>query len=45
MFERFTRSARSVVVLAQEHARTLGAAEIGTAHLLIGVCGTEGPSA
>ena len=42
MFERFTQSARAVVVLAQEHARTLGATEIGSAHLLIGVCETRG---
>ena len=42
MFERFTQPARAVVVLAQEHARALGATEIGSAHLLIGVCETEG---
>ena len=45
MFERFTRLARAVVVLAQEHARMLGAEEVGSVHLLIGVCETEGPGA
>ena len=45
MFERFTRPARAAVVLAQEHARTLGAEEVGSVHLLIGVCTTEGPGA
>jgi ATP-dependent Clp protease ATP-binding subunit ClpA len=43
VFERFTRPARAVVVLAQEHARMLGAQETGSAHLLIGVCAVEGP--
>ncbi|MFZ2529978.1 MAG: Clp protease N-terminal domain-containing protein [Rhodococcus sp. (in: high G+C Gram-positive bacteria)] len=37
MFERFTDSARSAVVTAQTEARTLGADEIGPAHLLLGV--------
>lgn len=45
MFERFTQPARAVVVLAQEHARMLGAAEVGSVHMLIGVCETEGPGA
>lgn len=35
MFERFTDPARRVVVLAQEEARRLGHATIGTEHLLI----------
>ena len=37
MLERFTRSARVAVVLAQEEARDLGAREIGPEHLLVGV--------
>jgi ATP-dependent Clp protease ATP-binding subunit ClpA len=45
MFERFTQPARRVVVMAQEHARMLGAEEVDSVHLLIGVCETEGPAA
>ena len=37
MFERFTDRARRVVVLAQEEARLLNHASIGTAHLLLGI--------
>jgi len=37
MFERFTDRARQVVVLAQEEARGLGHAYIGTEHLLLGM--------
>ena len=37
MFERFTERARSSVVHAQEEALTLGAAAIGTEHLLLGI--------
>jgi ATP-dependent Clp protease ATP-binding subunit ClpC len=37
MFERFTDRARRVVVLAQEEARGLGHAYIGTEHLLLGL--------
>jgi ATP-dependent Clp protease ATP-binding subunit ClpA len=37
MFERFTASARRVVVLAQEEARTLQHNYIGTEHLLLGL--------
>jgi ATP-dependent Clp protease ATP-binding subunit ClpC len=37
MFERFTDGARRVVVLAQEEARMLGHAYIGTEHLLLGL--------
>jgi hypothetical protein len=36
-FERFTRRARQVVVLAQEEAASLGHRHIGTEHLLLGV--------
>lgn len=37
MFERFTDEARRVVVLAQQEARTLDHAQIGTEHLLLGL--------
>ena len=37
MFERFTREAREVVVGAQQEARTLHHARIGTEHLLLGL--------
>ena len=39
MFQRFTDSARRVVVLAQEEARTLGHNYIGTEHLLLAMFG------
>ncbi|MCD2195453.1 ATPase [Actinomycetospora endophytica] len=45
MFERFTQPARAVVVLAQEHARMLGAEEVGSIHMLVGACETDGPAA
>lgn len=37
MFERFTKSARVAVVLAQEEARDSGADKITPTHLLLGV--------
>jgi ATP-dependent Clp protease ATP-binding subunit ClpC len=37
MFERFTESARRIVVLAQEEARLLEHRSIGTEHLLLGL--------
>lgn len=37
MFERFTDRSRRVIVLAQEEARLLGHAYIGTEHLLLGL--------
>jgi hypothetical protein len=37
MFERFTRTSRQVVVLAQQQARELGHNYIGTEHLLLGL--------
>jgi Clp amino terminal domain, pathogenicity island component/ClpX C4-type zinc finger len=37
VFERFSRQARDVVVLAQEESRRLGHAYIGTEHLLLGI--------
>ncbi|CAJ1585553.1 Clp protease N-terminal domain-containing protein [[Mycobacterium] wendilense] len=42
MFERFSRSARAAVVLAQEEARDLGARAIGPEHLLLGLLQTAG---
>ena len=37
MFERFTKQARAAVIAAQQEARALGHAHIGTEHLLLGV--------
>ena len=37
MFERFTPSARRVIVLSQSEAKALQCAEIAAAHLLLGV--------
>ena len=42
MFERFTDSARRVVVMAQEASRRLGHDYIGTGHLLVGL--TDAPN-
>jgi ATP-dependent Clp protease ATP-binding subunit ClpC len=42
MFERFTESARQVVVLAQEEARKLRHGSIGTEHLLLGLIRENG---
>jgi ATP-dependent Clp protease ATP-binding subunit ClpA len=41
VFERFTESARMVVVYAQEEARALGHQHIGAEHLLLGVVRVE----
>ncbi len=41
MFERFTHSARQVVVLAQAEARSLRHDYIGTEHLLLGLLGAS----
>ena len=41
MFERFTESARQVVVLAQEEARVLKHGYIGTEHILLGLLRSE----
>jgi len=43
MFERFSRSARAAVVLAQEEARELCDRETGSQHLLLGVLQAAGP--
>lgn len=40
MFERFSRPARDTVVAAQVHARDLGAAQLGTEHLLLALAPT-----
>jgi ATP-dependent Clp protease ATP-binding subunit ClpA len=45
MFERFTESARQVVVLAQEEARGLKHGYIGTEHLLLGLIREDGRAA
>jgi hypothetical protein len=45
MFERFTNRARMVVVAAQEEARLLGHAHIGTEHLLLGLMSGDGVAA
>jgi ATP-dependent Clp protease ATP-binding subunit ClpC len=45
VFERFTESARQVVVLAQEEARALRHGYIGTEHLLLGLIREEGRAA
>jgi ATP-dependent Clp protease ATP-binding subunit ClpC len=42
MFERFTDHARQVVVLAQDEARALGHAAIGSEHILLGLLRDEG---
>jgi ATP-dependent Clp protease ATP-binding subunit ClpA len=44
MFERFTHSARAVVVEAQRQARRLGHDHIGCEHLLLAVAAAEGPA-
>ena len=41
MFERFTERARQAIVLAQDEARALGHAAIGTEHILLGVLREE----
>jgi ATP-dependent Clp protease ATP-binding subunit ClpC len=45
MFERFTPSARQIVVLAQEEARGLKHGYIGTEHLLLGLISEDGRAA
>lgn len=42
MFERFTEGGRQAVVLAQEEARRLHHAYLGTEHLLLGIAGAGG---
>ena len=45
MFERFTRGAREAVERAQDEARAIGSPSIGTAEMLLGVAGGDGPGA
>ena len=45
MFERFTKEARAVVVLAEEEAGALAADRIGTEHLLLGLAAERGGAA
>ncbi|WP_448638383.1 Clp protease N-terminal domain-containing protein [Geodermatophilus sp. URMC 63] len=45
MFERFTPDARQVVVLAQEEARALRHAHVGTEHLLLALLRLDTPTA
>jgi ATP-dependent Clp protease ATP-binding subunit ClpA len=45
MFERFTKEARAVVVLAQDEATALEADRVGTEHLLLGLAGEQGAAA
>jgi ATP-dependent Clp protease ATP-binding subunit ClpA len=44
MFERFTGSARQIVVQSQEYARALGHPFIGTEHLLLGAVTVDDPA-
>ena len=45
MFERFSPSARQVLVVAQEEARMLGHKTVGTEHVLLGLLQGEGIAA
>jgi ATP-dependent Clp protease ATP-binding subunit ClpA len=45
MFERFTKAARTVVVLAQDEATALEADRIGNEHLLLGLAAEQGRAA
>ncbi|WP_427019358.1 Clp protease N-terminal domain-containing protein (plasmid) [Pseudarthrobacter sp. P1] len=44
MFERFTKDARRIVVLAQEEARLLSHNYVGTEHLLLALTSDAGPA-
>ena len=44
MFERFTDTARHIVVQAQDDARELGHGYIGCEHLLLAAAGTDEPA-
>ena len=44
MLDRFTRTARSVVVVAQEDARRLGHNHVGCEHLLLAAAATDEPA-
>jgi ATP-dependent Clp protease ATP-binding subunit ClpA len=45
MFERFTKDARQVVILAQDEGRALGHRGIGTVHLLLALSAGDGAGA
>ena len=45
MFERFTTEARATVIGAQEEARRLSSARMGTEHLLLALLGQDTPTA
>lgn len=45
MFERFTKEARAVVLLAQEEATALEADRVGAEHLLLGLAAEQGTAA
>lgn len=45
MFERFSPSARQVLVVAQEEARMLGHKTVGTEHVLLGLLRVDGGTA
>jgi ATP-dependent Clp protease ATP-binding subunit ClpA len=45
MFERFTKEARAVVLVAQEEAAALDADRIGRGHLLLGLAAEQGAAA
>jgi ATP-dependent Clp protease ATP-binding subunit ClpA len=45
MFERFTKEARAVVLVAQEEATALEADRIGSEHLLLGLAAEQGTAA
>ena len=45
MFERFTASARQIVVRAQSEARELGHGFIGCEHLLLALLAADEPAA
>ncbi|MGY1782256.1 Clp protease N-terminal domain-containing protein [Geodermatophilus sp. SYSU D01036] len=45
MFERFAAEARTVVVLAQEEARTAGSDGVDPVHLLVALAAAPGPAA
>ncbi|HEX5287914.1 MAG TPA: Clp protease N-terminal domain-containing protein, partial [Streptosporangiaceae bacterium] len=44
MFERFTQEARTLVVLASEHARRLGHRYVGGEHILLAAVSTGQPA-
>ena len=45
MFERFTQDARQTVILAEEEARGMGCAHLGTEHILLALLAQDGTPA